>query len=132
LRAFYYHVFGIQPFYLLNLLNLGENFNGPRNFSEDYMRKNGQILRTYGSSVAAARGSILGRSLVRTDPSYLRTLSQTHAGWAFGAIAELIDNSRDANATRYAESSFFMPFQMHTFLFYLTVVKVLLSETIIH
>lgn len=39
-------------------------------------------------------------NFVRTDPSYLRTLSQTHAGWIFGAIAELVDNSRDANATR--------------------------------
>lgn len=43
---------------------------------------------------------LLPRNFVRTDPSYLRTLSQTHAGWIFGGIAELIDNSRDANATR--------------------------------
>ncbi|PIA25673.1 hypothetical protein AQUCO_10900014v1 [Aquilegia coerulea] len=37
---------------------------------------------------------------VRADPSYLRTLGQTHSGWVFGAIAELIDNSRDAKATK--------------------------------
>ncbi|XP_072970468.1 uncharacterized protein [Typha angustifolia] len=43
---------------------------------------------------------VLERNYVRTDPSYLRTLSQTHAGWIFGAIAELVDNSRDANASR--------------------------------
>ncbi|PVH47527.1 hypothetical protein PAHAL_4G080600 [Panicum hallii] len=39
-------------------------------------------------------------NFVVADPSYLRTLSQTHAGWIFGAIAELIDNSRDAGASR--------------------------------
>ncbi|KAJ6799935.1 MORC family CW-type zinc finger protein 2B-like isoform X1 [Iris pallida] len=40
------------------------------------------------------------KNFVRTDPSYLRTLSQAHAGWIFGAIAELIDNSKDANSSR--------------------------------
>ncbi|KAM3192653.1 hypothetical protein ACQJBY_069703 [Aegilops geniculata] len=44
--------------------------------------------------------STLRRNFVSTDPTYLRTLSQTHAGWIFGAIAELIDNSRDAGASR--------------------------------
>ena len=47
------------------------------------------------------RTSTLTRNFVNTDPDYLRTLSQTHAGWIFGAIAELIDNSRDAGASRY-------------------------------
>ncbi|KAL5225019.1 hypothetical protein ABZP36_011658 [Zizania latifolia] len=42
----------------------------------------------------------LAKNFVSADPSYLRTLSQTHAGWIFGAIAELIDNSRDAGASR--------------------------------
>uniref|UniRef100_A0ACD6AG44 Uncharacterized protein n=1 Tax=Avena sativa TaxID=4498 RepID=A0ACD6AG44_AVESA len=46
------------------------------------------------------RASTLTKSFVSTDPSYLRTLSQTHAGWIFGAIAELVDNSRDAGASR--------------------------------
>lgn len=41
------------------------------------------------------------KNLVRTDPSYLTTLGQTHSAWIFGAIAELIDNSIDAHATRY-------------------------------
>ncbi|XP_039125085.1 ATPase MORC2A-like isoform X1 [Dioscorea cayenensis subsp. rotundata] len=40
------------------------------------------------------------KNFVRTDPSYLRTLSQTHAGWIFGAMAELVDNSKDAGAKR--------------------------------
>ncbi|RLN12828.1 MORC family CW-type zinc finger protein 3-like [Panicum miliaceum] len=40
------------------------------------------------------------KNFIVADPSYLRTLSQTHAGWIFGAIAELIDNSRDAGASR--------------------------------
>lgn len=45
------------------------------------------------------------KNFIVTDPSYLRTLSQTHAGWIFGAIAELIDNSRDAGASRYVLQS---------------------------
>uniref|UniRef100_A0A452ZUT2 Morc S5 domain-containing protein n=1 Tax=Aegilops tauschii subsp. strangulata TaxID=200361 RepID=A0A452ZUT2_AEGTS len=44
--------------------------------------------------------SIVIRNFVSTNPNYLRTLSQAHAGWIFGAIAELIDNSRDAGASR--------------------------------
>ncbi|XP_043713246.1 MORC family CW-type zinc finger protein 3-like [Telopea speciosissima] len=39
-----------------------------------------------------------GENFVRVDPSYLKTLGQTHSGWVFGAIAELVDNSRDAKA----------------------------------
>uniref|UniRef100_A0A803NCP2 CW-type domain-containing protein n=1 Tax=Chenopodium quinoa TaxID=63459 RepID=A0A803NCP2_CHEQI len=35
-----------------------------------------------------------------TDPSYLKTLGHAHSGWIFGAIAELVDNSRDARASR--------------------------------
>ncbi|XP_020103048.1 MORC family CW-type zinc finger protein 4-like isoform X2 [Ananas comosus] len=46
------------------------------------------------------RADVVNRNFVKTDPSYLRTLSQTHAGWIFGAIAELVDNSRDADASR--------------------------------
>lgn len=44
------------------------------------------------------------KNFIVADPSYLRTLSQTHAGWIFGAIAELIDNSRDACASRLSIS----------------------------
>ncbi|MCL7046277.1 hypothetical protein MKW94_018625, partial [Papaver nudicaule] len=31
---------------------------------------------------------------------YLETLGQTHSGWIFGAIAEIVDNSKDAKATK--------------------------------
>ncbi|KAL9241504.1 hypothetical protein vseg_015611 [Gypsophila vaccaria] len=44
------------------------------------------------------------RNFVRADPSYLKTLGQAHSGWIFGAIAELVDNSRDAKALRMAIS----------------------------
>lgn len=40
------------------------------------------------------------RNFVSADPSYLKTLGQAHSGWIFGAIAELVDNSRDAGASR--------------------------------
>ncbi|KAJ1693240.1 hypothetical protein LUZ63_009938 [Rhynchospora breviuscula] len=40
------------------------------------------------------------KNLSSTHPTYLKTLSQTHAGWIFGAIAELVDNSRDAKSKR--------------------------------
>ncbi|XP_074308690.1 uncharacterized protein LOC141643433 isoform X2 [Silene latifolia] len=40
------------------------------------------------------------RNFVRADPSYLKTLGQAHSGWIFGAIAELVDNSRDAKASQ--------------------------------
>lgn len=36
-------------------------------------------------------------------PSYLDSLALTHSSWVFGAIAELIDNARDANASRYVK-----------------------------
>ncbi|RLM55709.1 hypothetical protein C2845_PM10G16370, partial [Panicum miliaceum] len=37
-----------------------------------------------------------------SNPSFLRTLGEAHDCWIFGALAELIDNSRDAGASRYA------------------------------
>jgi hypothetical protein len=40
------------------------------------------------------------KNFISADPSYLRTLSQTHAGRIFGTVVELIDNSRDAGACR--------------------------------
>nr|CAD1839276.1 unnamed protein product [Ananas comosus var. bracteatus] len=49
------------------------------------------------------KADVVNRNFVKTDPSYLRTLSQTHAGWIFGAIAELVDNSRDADASRFKD-----------------------------
>ncbi|KQK17640.1 hypothetical protein BRADI_1g35820v3 [Brachypodium distachyon] len=50
--------------------------------------------------IVKRRTSTLTKNFVSTDPTYLWTLSQTHAGWIFGAIAELVDNSRDAGASR--------------------------------
>nr|XP_048334651.1 MORC family CW-type zinc finger protein 3-like isoform X5 [Ziziphus jujuba var. spinosa] len=44
--------------------------------------------------------AIVERNYVRADPSYLKTLGQAHSGWIFGAIAELVDNARDAKATK--------------------------------
>lgn len=40
------------------------------------------------------------KNFVTVDPSYLETLSHAHSGWIFGAIAELVDNSRDAKAAK--------------------------------
>ncbi|KAG9137004.1 hypothetical protein Leryth_013841 [Lithospermum erythrorhizon] len=37
---------------------------------------------------------------IEVHPSYLKTLGQAHSGWIFGAIAELVDNARDAKATK--------------------------------
>jgi hypothetical protein len=36
------------------------------------------------------------------NPSFLQTLGEAHDCWIFGALAELIDNSRDAGSSRYA------------------------------
>lgn len=44
--------------------------------------------------------AVIEKNYVRADPSYLRTLGQAHSGWIFGAVAELVDNSRDAKATK--------------------------------
>ncbi|KAK8472124.1 hypothetical protein PHAVU_002G118800 [Phaseolus vulgaris] len=40
------------------------------------------------------------KNFIRADPSYLKTLGQAHSGWIFGGIAELVDNSKDAKATK--------------------------------
>ncbi|VFQ75528.1 unnamed protein product [Cuscuta campestris] len=42
-----------------------------------------------------------GKNYALTDPSYLKTLGHTHSSWVFGAIAEFVDNSRDAKATKF-------------------------------
>lgn len=49
---------------------------------------------------AVKQAGPLEKNFARTDPSYLQTLGQAHSGWIFGAIAELVDNSRDAKATK--------------------------------
>lgn len=50
----------------------------------------------------------LRRNSVQVDPSYLKTLGHAHSSWIFGAIAEFIDNSRDAQATKWVESLFYV------------------------
>ncbi|XP_020547951.1 MORC family CW-type zinc finger protein 2A-like isoform X2 [Sesamum indicum] len=51
-----------------------------------------------GNSVGPIRS--FERNYVTAHPSYLKTLGQAHSSWIFGAIAELVDNSRDAKATK--------------------------------
>lgn len=51
-----------------------------------------------GNSVGPSRS--FERNYVIAHPSYLKTLGQAHSSWIFGAIAELVDNSRDAKATK--------------------------------
>lgn len=48
---------------------------------------------------AIAKNKLVVKNFAKTDPSYLKTLGQIHSGWIFGAVAELVDNSRDAKAT---------------------------------
>ncbi|GMN40787.1 hypothetical protein TIFTF001_010019 [Ficus carica] len=61
-------------------------------------------LPTAGTSkpepCAPKQDGFLVKNYARADPSYLKTLGQAHSGWIFGAIAELVDNSRDAKATK--------------------------------
>ncbi|KAJ9172529.1 hypothetical protein P3X46_015758 [Hevea brasiliensis] len=49
---------------------------------------------------AVNRDGLLKKNYVQADSSYLQTLGQAHSGWIFGAVAELVDNSRDAKASR--------------------------------
>ncbi|KAI5066375.1 hypothetical protein GOP47_0018999 [Adiantum capillus-veneris] len=49
---------------------------------------------------AVIQEKIKSSSFAQTHPSYLETLGQNHASWIFGALAELIDNARDAKASR--------------------------------
>ena len=48
----------------------------------------------------------LSASFPRTHPEYLETLSYNHTQWSFGALDEIIDNSRDANASGKARIQF--------------------------
>ncbi|KAL9268954.1 MORC family CW-type zinc finger protein 4-like protein [Drosera capensis] len=52
------------------------------------------------SKVDTVKDNFTERNYVRTDPSYLKTLGQSHSSWVFGAIAELVDNARDAEAKK--------------------------------
>ncbi|KAK6130559.1 hypothetical protein DH2020_035705 [Rehmannia glutinosa] len=60
-------------------------------------------LKAKGSSRqgnSAGPSKFIERNFVIAHPSYLKTLGQSHSSWIFGAIAELVDNSRDAKATK--------------------------------
>ncbi|XP_042005568.1 ATPase MORC2-like [Salvia splendens] len=69
-----------------------------------------QISPPTSQSQAAKASSQLGNSVetvksfqrnyVTAHPSYLKTLGQAHSSWIFGAVAELVDNARDAKATK--------------------------------
>lgn len=67
-------------------------------------------LPTAGTSkpepCAPKQDGFLEKNYARADPSYLKTLGQAHSGWIFGAIAELVDNSRDAKATKLVGLSY--------------------------
>ncbi|MCL7045698.1 hypothetical protein MKW94_021723, partial [Papaver nudicaule] len=53
------------------------------------------------SELASLKDDYCGKNnYARVDPSYLATLGHSHDGWIFGAIAELIDNSRDAKSKK--------------------------------
>ncbi|XP_042010035.1 ATPase MORC2-like isoform X2 [Salvia splendens] len=51
-----------------------------------------------GNSVETVKS--FQRNYVTAHPSYLKTLGQAHSSWIFGAVAELVDNARDAKATK--------------------------------
>ena len=78
-------------------------------------------IETCGRSLPRVQkqNGLLENNYVRADPSYLKTLGQAHSGWIFGAIAELVDNARDAKATKLVDLiiSYSIPF--FKFFFYL-------------
>ncbi|XP_078174161.1 uncharacterized protein LOC144567845 isoform X1 [Carex rostrata] len=53
-----------------------------------------------GEATNVPKVPFVEKNFSSTHPTYLKTLSQTHAGWIFGALAELVDNSRDARSKR--------------------------------
>ncbi|KAF8405599.1 hypothetical protein HHK36_010506 [Tetracentron sinense] len=71
----------------------------PQAIGDHYARESRMEAHDRSQPIALKKYGCLEKNFVRTDPSYLRTLGQSHSGWIFGAIAELIDNSRDAKAT---------------------------------
>ncbi|KAI3903636.1 hypothetical protein MKW98_032290 [Papaver atlanticum] len=53
-----------------------------------------------GSTSKSPKRKGVCKNYVHAGPAYLETLGQTHCGWIFGAIAEIVDNSKDARATK--------------------------------
>ncbi|XP_047314905.1 ATPase MORC2B-like [Impatiens glandulifera] len=54
---------------------------------------------TFGMTGTEVDG-LPNRNYIQMHPSYLKTLGQAHSDWIFGAIAELVDNARDAKSTK--------------------------------
>ncbi|MCL7031996.1 hypothetical protein MKW94_029049, partial [Papaver nudicaule] len=42
----------------------------------------------------------VNKNVIHANPAFLETLAQSHSGWIFGAIAEIVDNSKDAQASK--------------------------------
>lgn len=82
----------------INDKNVTQTLEDPRcmSKSEDCSRR--------PESCGPKQSGIIARNYARADPSYLKTLGQAHSGWLFGAIAELVDNSRDAKATKLVDT----------------------------
>lgn len=82
---------------------------------------------------ALKQGLLLEKNYVRADPSYLKTLGQAHSGWIFGAIAELVDNSRDAKASKSVDllisSQHFFFSSLSLFYFMLFVIAFCISPS---
>lgn len=70
----------------------------PKILAGETAMSNSDLIDDRFSPVGQARS--LERNYVTAHPSYLKTLGQAHSSWIFGAIAELVDNARDAKATK--------------------------------
>lgn len=81
---------------------LVENNTSPLIENASHQMEQGALHRFQIREVKQERSdtNVVKRKFSRTHPEYLETLSHNHAQWIFGALAELIDNSRDANASR--------------------------------
>ncbi|XP_024389114.1 uncharacterized protein [Physcomitrium patens] len=101
-EAFIFNPCGMGHFVLrplgttANLVHKWIEFNTYLRNQAKFFPKN---IISCGDSGSVMAGSTL-RSGTRVHPSHLETLEQMHAAWVFGAVAELIDNARDAKATR--------------------------------
>ncbi|XP_071710948.1 uncharacterized protein [Rutidosis leptorrhynchoides] len=84
----------------------GQMYILPASLDKDYSHAMVQYL-LHEASVTRSQSHVKSGSPVpqsglkknSVHPSFLKTLGQTHADWIFGAVAELVDNSKDANAT---------------------------------
>ncbi|XP_031474127.1 uncharacterized protein LOC116246399 isoform X2 [Nymphaea colorata] len=86
-----------RPLPVLHMRNYGSHSTSQTDFSSPTVE---YTERNQGFNPITRQPNSLSQSYVRTHPSYFKTLGQIHSGWIFGAIAELVDNARDANAKR--------------------------------